>query len=477
MIRDTQEVVSAVRDALLARIGQERYDLWFGRQVRFDIDAQRLVVAAPDQFLLDRLRKQFRPDLAAAAESVWGREASLDFQVARQPAQPRMESVAVLNEPRDLPPAKAPKVQATLPLLEFASATASPRPARRETERLRTLDSFVEGIGNRVALTAAKSVCQRPGVVSPLFLYGPTGCGKSHLIQGICAAARHALGLRRVVSMSAEQFTSHFLAALQGSGLPSFRRKCRDVDVLAIDDVQFFAGKRATLVELQHTIDTLLRHGKQLLLAADRPPSELGNLGPELITRVSGGLVCGIEAADYDTRLGIARQLAIPCRRSVPDSVIELIASECTGDARQIAGALHRLDAAGEAHDEAITVEFARRSLEDIFRSTLRLVRLPDIERAVCEAFGLEPKTLRNGRKTKAVSHPRMLAMWLARKYTRAAFSEIGEYFGRRSHSTVISAEKKVNRWVADGTVIQLGHSSCTIDSAIRRLESQLRTA
>ena len=334
MIRDTQEVVSAVRDALLARIGQERYDLWFGRQVRFDIDAQRLVVAAPDQFLLDRLRKQFRPDLAAAAESVWGREASLDFQVARQPAQPRMESVAVLNEPRDLPPAKAPKVQATLPLLEFASATASPRPARRETERLRTLDSFVEGIGNRVALTAAKSVCQRPGVVSPLFLYGPTGCGKSHLIQGICAAARHALGLRRVVSMSAEQFTSHFLAALQGSGLPSFRRKCRDVDVLAIDDVQFFAGKRATLVELQHTIDTLLRHGKQLLLAADRPPSELGNLGPELITRVSGGLVCGIEAADYDTRLGIARQLAIPCRRSVPDSVIELIASECTGDAR-----------------------------------------------------------------------------------------------------------------------------------------------
>lgn len=468
MNRDAQEVIKDLRNRLVLRLGADRFELWFGKQVRFELVDNQLRVCAPDQFTLDRLRKQFRADISRLACEAVGHEVSLDFQVlssAKKAASEHSNASEAISA--SVPP---------VPTIKLNSPDRPTRPRRSHATSSRTLDTFVVGPGNRIAMTAAKSICERPGSVSPLFIYGPPGCGKSHLQESICTTVRRSLGVRRVLSLSSEQFTSHFLDALHGSGLPSFRRKCRDVDVLAIDNVQFFAGKRATLVELQHTMDSLLRQGRQLILAADRPPNELRQLGPELAARVSGGLVCGIESADYETRLGIAKQMSVRSRRSIPEDVLQLVASELTGDARRIAGALHRLEATSEALDQTITLDFAHSTLSDIFRATVQVVRLADIERAVCDTFGLDSRTLRDGSKAKSASHPRMLAMWLARKYTRAAFSEISEHFGRRSHSTVISAEKKVNRWVSDGATIQLGQSACNVEDAIRRIETQLRT-
>jgi chromosomal replication initiator protein len=341
---------------------------------------------------------------------------------------------------------------------------------------LATLEDFVAGEGSRIALTGAQTAVERPGSVSPVFIYGATGTGKTHLLEGIAAAARKKRRVRRAVLLSAEQFTSLFLQALQGSGLPSFRRKYRDVELLLIDDVQFFCGKRATIVELQYTVDSLLRGGRQLVLAADRSPAELTGLGAEFVARVSGGLVCAVEPPDEETRHGIARHLAVRHGRDVPDDVLRLIASRVPGDARQVAGALNRLQAASQALGQPIDIALAEASLSDIFRTTRRVVRLRDIENAVCDVFGIDSKGLQSDRRSQAYSQPRMLAMWLARKYTRAAFSEIGEYFGRRSHSTVISARNKVNDWMSSGTEIQMGHSSCSVSDAIRRVEVRLRT-
>ncbi|MFV1968082.1 MAG: DnaA ATPase domain-containing protein [Pirellulaceae bacterium] len=463
MTRDEMEVVSALRQGLSDRIGQDRYALWFTSSVRLDRLGQELVVSTADQFLLDRLRKQFSKDLEAVAQGVLGRSPRLRFQVNTD-----LKSTAPVQVREQMP--AAPKVDAREdePTSESRSEPSKPRFA--------TLDSFVVGDGNRVAVTAARSVTERPCAVTPLFLHGPTGCGKTHLLQGIWSEIRRRCRLGRALLISAEQFTTHFLEALQGSGLPSFRRKVRGVDVLVIDDLQFFSGKRATLVELQHTVDTLLRQGRQLVLAADRPPAALSGLGPELVGRVTGGLVCGIEPADFATRFGIAKQKSARNGLALSDDVLHLLASELNGDARQIAGALHRLEATSEALGRPITLDFASTTLVDIFRATRRVVHLADIERAVCDVFGLDVKTLRDGRRSKSVSQPRMLAMWLARKYTRAAFSEISHFFGRRSHSTVISAEKKVNRWVADGATIQMGHGACHVEDAIRRVETQLRT-
>ncbi len=204
----------------------------------------------------------------------------------------------------------------------------------RGTRRFARLGDFIVGSGNRVAQTAAQMVVERPGNVSPLFLFGPTGCGKTHLLEGIWSAVRSGHSQRRVLYLTAEQFTSMFLEALQGRGLPSFRHKYRHVDVLLIDDVQFFLGKRATLVELQNTIDSLLREQRQLVLAADRSPAELSRFGPELTARFAGGLVCRIEPAEADTRLRLLRQLASRQGMTLPDDVLQLMANRIHGDAR-----------------------------------------------------------------------------------------------------------------------------------------------
>ncbi len=262
---------------------------------------------------------------------------------------------------------------------------------------------------------------------------------------------------------------------MRGSGLPSFRHKYRYVDLLLLDDVQFFLGKRATLVELQNTIDTLLRERRQLVLTADRSPAELSKFGPELTARFSGGLVCGMEGANMETRLRILERFAGHLQAHVPGDVLQLLAERLDGDARKLAGALNQLEATSRAYGRAIDTSLAHTALADVFRATHRVVKLDDIDRAVCDVFGLEPQALQSTRKARTYSQPRALAMWLARKHTRAAYAEIGEYFGHRSHSTVISAQKQVHRWVDGNQSVRLSHGQCEVQEAIRRVETQIR--
>jgi chromosomal replication initiator protein len=478
VLRDEMDVVSALQQGLAASIGRERFDLWFGSTVQLERVGDMIVISAPDQFTLERIRRQFGRELHKTAAVVASGSLRLEF---------RVESREPLEEPQSPQPAEsstAISVPAANSVAVFKHQEAGLKSAmppgvpdyNRAARKFARFESFVVGASNKIAATAAQSVAERLGSLSPLFLYGPSGTGKTHLLEAIWSFSRAGQRMTRSLFLSAEQFTSFFLEALQGAGLPSFRRKVRDVDLLLIDDIHFFAGKRATLVEFQHTLDSLLRQGRQLVVASDRSPAELTCLGPELANRLTGGLVCGLDLADFETRRGIARQLILRSGVKLPEDVSDLIALETNGDARQIQGALHRLRATSMALDQPITVELARGSLSDLFAAAKRLVRLPDIERAVCEVFDLEPKSLRDSGKGKAVSQPRMLAMWLARKYTRMAFSEISEFFGRRSHTTVISAENKVNRWVADKAKLQLGGHSWTADEAIRRLENKIRT-
>ena len=332
-------------------------------------------------------------------------------------------------------------------------ATPPTAPPRR---RFASLDTFVAGETNRLAIASAEMVVRQPGQLTPLMFHGPTSVGKTHLLEGIWTAARKSHQRLTAVYLSAEQFTSHFLEALRGSGLPSFRRKYRGVGLLILDDLQFFVGKRATQIELLHTVDTFLREGRQLVFAADRSPAELAELGPELTTRLTSGLVCRIEPADHATRLGIVGQMARRMKLDVPPEVRQFIASRLTSHARELSGALCRLQATSESLGRPISLAMAEEALGDLIRHSGRAVRLADIEKAVCEVFGLEPASLQSDAKEKRVSHPRMLAMWLARKHTRAALSEIGHYFGRRSHSTVISAQKRVDVWMAAGQPLDL---------------------
>ena len=455
--------VDVFRELLVARVGRERYDVWFA-DVDFALQSHSLTVSVRDQFTLDRLRNRFRSEIQSVAEHVVDGVVDVAFEIVESRESPErarsIEAATGISCDRDL--------QLAVCRSETQSQQA-PAPCP-------TMHSFVVGDHNRVAVTAATTMLRRMGAISPLLIYGPAGCGKTHLLRGMQDSARRLPGICRAIYLSADQFTSYFLEALRGSGLPSFRRKYRDVHLLLIDNVQFFAGKRATMVELQHTMDELNRQGRQLVFAADRPPVQMNELGPELIARMAGGVVCGMDCADTSARLTILRQITRERNWDVPANVLKMLADQMQGDVRQLQGAMNRLNLTSEALGCPITRELAESTLADLFSTMHRSVGLTDISTAVCNLFGLEPRELKSERRTQKITQPRMLAMWLARKYTRAAYSEIGDFFGNRAHSTVISAQQKVDSWVSDGTSIRLGRSTCYVEDAIRQIENRLQT-
>lgn len=476
--KDDQQIVAALRAKLADRVGQQRFDLWFGGGTRLAPRDGRLIVEAPSRFIRDWLRTHFRADLEGVGRELLGERATVEYLVNEQFAH------EATRPPKR--PAQAPRATSANGSPASANGTGSApagNPARSAaapavalaTSATTNFDDFVVGRGNKLAVTSAQLVAERPGSISPLVVYGGTGCGKTHLLRAVRAAALAHSRKLHAVYLTAEQFTTYFLEALGGKGLPSFRRKYRGVDLLMIDDVQFFSGKRATLVELLYTIDTLLQHGKQLVFAADRAPNEITGLGAELSARLSGGLVCKLEQPDYETRLGIVEVL---CRRmgvEISQSVQSLVAAHASNHAREISGALNRLQATSLALGRPITLDLAEEALNELAAQTHRVVRLPDIQKAVCDVFGLEPDTLQSSRKAKSVSYPRMLAMFLARKHTRAALSEIGHFFGRRSHSTVVSANKKVAAWMSQRQPLALTDQTWDIEDALRRVEDQLK--
>jgi len=486
---DDMEIVSALRAAVADRVGKERFDLWFGATGRFELDGDALTVVVPNRFFQRWLRANFCHHIELACRDTLGRVPSLEFRVdpnlSATPAAktssnadshtenggpPRAESIASS-------PSSRPKTPQPTPPTEASHPDPSPvgPPSANGRRRFANLESFVTGPTSQLAHAAADSVARRPGELSPLLVYGPTGVGKTHLLEGVWTAVRKHHPRTTVIYLTAEQFTTDFLQALRGSGVPSFRRKYRSVDVLVLDDLQFFRGKRATQIELLYTIDTLLKHRRQLVLAADRPPEEISDMGPELTGRLASGIACRIEPPDYRTRLGIVTRMADRFGMRVPEEVKQYVASHLTSHARELSGALCRLRATSQALGRPITLALAEEELAELIRASRRTVRLPDIEKAMCDAFGLEPKTLQSGAKSKCVSHPRMLAMWLARKYTRSALSEISTYFGRRSHTTVISAQKRVDRWLADGQSIELADRTWEVGDAVQQVERVLR--
>jgi len=464
-----REVVTALRAKLADKVGKERYELWFGANTKLAVHGGILTVCVPNQFYQDWLRSHFRKDLEASCMEALGQPLALEFRIS--PSEAAAVAPSTPDSPSGPTSGSAPPSAVKRPAIASVALTRTPASQRR----FACLSAFVVGDNNCLAHKSAQMAAQKPGSLSPLMLHGPTGVGKTHLLEGIWSAFKQTHRQSTAIYLSAEQFTSYFLEALHGSGLPSFRRKYRDVELLVIDDVQFFSGKRATLGELLHTIDTLLRQGRQLVLAADRSPAALAALGPELMARLAGGMTCRIEPPEYATRLGIVRQDAARLGLSVPDEVLAYIASHLTSHARQLSGALKRLHAMSLAHDRPVTLSSAEEALSDLVQAGASAVRLPDIEKAICEVFGLDRASLQSSRKSKSISYPRMLAMFLARKHTRAALSEIGHFFGRRSHSTVISAQKKVSSLMSKGAPLKLAERSWNLEEVIRRVEDCLR--
>jgi chromosomal replication initiator protein len=464
---DAGGLATLVREAFRGRIGAERFAVWFGDAAGFALDAaaETLTVTTGAGFQQEWLRRTFQADLEAATLEACGRTCRIVWEAA--PAA-------------SAPPARGE--EASRPAGRSRAAArparpAEPRPPAMPVARRPASDlaEFVVGPSNRMAFGAIEIAASRPGEMSPLVLHGPTGVGKTHLLDGICGRARQAHPGMNVVALSAEQFTTGFLQALHGGGLPGFRRSCRSADLLVVDDLQFLVGKRATLEEFQHTVDALHRQGRQMVFACDRELDALAGLGPDLLTRLRGGMTARLLPPDYEVRRGIVERLCMQRGLAVPVDVVHYVATQMTRHARELLGAVNRLEAASLMLGLPIAAGMAEEALADLVRSSGRAVRLADVERAVCKAFGIDPAGMHSPKRSRAASHPRMLAMYLARRHTRAALVDIGGHFGRRSHSTVIAAWKAVEGWVAKGERIVLGEVPWDAAEAIRRVEDILR--
>jgi len=474
------QIVSEIRQ----RLGQRRYELWCEGKTEFRLNEHHLIVAVGSPFLQTWLSRQFRGEMLTAVQSVLGTAATVEFQVDGTLAQKIVAGVATTGAALD------PLGTALTGTSSAASAPVSvtidaPVPARQETQgrhtaargvrRLAELQNFQASPATEWALAAAHEVARRPGeAYSLLYIHGPVGCGKTHLLEGIRREFQRCNPGLTALLLTAEGFANSFTNALRDKTLPSFRQQFRTTDALLMDDLDFFEGKRVFQEEFLHTIADLTDHGRQVVLTGDRHPRLMTRLPEELISRVQSGLVCRLEAPDEETRRKIVRARAARMEAEFTDEALDYVAQRFRNNVRELEGALTCLQTAFQMTRRKVTLASARQLLSELERDCLRVVRLDDIERAVCDLFGVKSKDLKSDCRARTVSQPRMLAMYLARKHTQAAYTEIGKHFGGRNHSTVMSAERKVEQWLRDNEPVKLSSQVWSVADLLTALEQRL---
>jgi chromosomal replication initiator protein len=257
--------------------------------------------------------------------------------------------------------------------------------------------------------------------------------------------------------------------------LGAFRKHFRDSDALLLDDLHFLASKRATQEEFLHTFDTLHAEGKQIAVTCDCHPRLNEQFLPELVDRLLGGAVWGLLPPDFDTRLNLLRAKSVrPGQPPLDDAVLRYLAEQLRGNVRELEGALHSVCHFAKVSGRRIDLALVREALGDLLRHCVRVIRLPEIDQAVCQVLRLETGALQNNKRSWAFSHPRMVAMYLARKHTTATHTEIGRHFGNRTHSTVVAAEKKVRQWLQADGALALGKRSVRLRDLLDQVERQL---
>ncbi|HET7265153.1 MAG TPA: chromosomal replication initiator protein DnaA [bacterium] len=325
-----------------------------------------------------------------------------------------------------------------------------------------TFDTFVVGAGNRFAHAAAKAVAEAPArAYNPLFIYGGVGLGKTHLLQAIGHYVLTHSPSARAMYVSSERFTNDLINAIRDDKMVEFRHRYRNVDVLAIDDIQFLAGKERTQEEFFHTFNTLHESSRQLIISSDRAPREIPTLEDRLRSRFEWGLIADIQPPDYETRVAILRKKAEKDKIVVPDEVAQYIAQRISSNIRELEGALSRLRAHAEMTRTPISVDLATDVLKELLpQARVRPVTIPAIQRAVAEFFGIRIEEMKAKRRTKGVAFPRQVAMYLCRELTDASLPRIGEEFGGRDHTTVMHACDRVKHALAEDTHLNAGVQS-----------------
>jgi chromosomal replication initiator protein len=475
----------ALAVAVSRRVGPARFGLWFNGHARFIPIGHEVTVVVRNEQTRDWLEHTFGAAVREAVIEVCGPGTAvrwaIDPELLQETGDRRQEA-----GDRGQKTVKSTVGQKDLfgqPVLEVKA-----KPKRAEPEagverltrsqpgrRWRGLADFVVGACNRVAHAAAMSVVEEPGeAANPLVIHGPVGTGKTHLLEGIFAGLKRRANFRPCF-VTAEEFTTRFVQASRLGKMSSFRRQFRDCSALLLDNLNFLANKRGSIEEFLHTFDALLAEDQQVVVTMDCHPRLADELMPELVDRLLGGAIWSLQPPDPDTRLAILRKKATGANPAIPEALLKSLASSLRGNVRELEGAVNSLRHYGKVSGRPVDLALAREALGELLRHAVRAVTVEDVDAAVCATLRLGRGTLQSKSRAWAVTHPRMLAIYLCRKHTAATYGEISKHFGAKTHSTAVAAEKKVRAWMEKDLSIVIGDRDWRATELRDRIERELQ--
>jgi chromosomal replication initiator protein len=432
------ELWSRIQELARASVPEHAFHTWIASAKAVASTSDELVLEAQNPFHVEWLEDKFGPLLSSAGARVLGRPLEISVTCAAQPsASPGPLPTLELDPP-------------TSPSVVQLPPARSPAPAAKTYLNDRyTFDRLVVGANNQLAVAAARAVAEKPAkMYNPLFLYGGVGLGKTHLMHAIGHEVLAKDPSRRVAYISSEQFTNELVTSIREGAMAAFRRRYRELDLLLVDDTHFVQGKESTQEEFFHTFNALYDAQRQIVLTSDRPPKEMARLEERLVSRFEWGLVVDVRPPDFETRMAILRKKADDDSLRIDDEVIEFVAHSCTASVRELEGAVIKLLAYSSLTNQDINLGLARTALRGMLGRKSQAsgpVLSPErIREFVARRWRVRPDALESKRRTKDVTVPRQVAMYLIKETLGISLVRIGELFGGRDHSTVIHSIRKV---------------------------------
>jgi chromosomal replication initiator protein len=436
-----------VRARLQAELGEATFNSWFKQVGLIGVGDGRVTLSVPTRFIRNWIVSHYADRLS----KLWADEdeafTRVDILVAAGEAKPNGHA----EDERDVLPAVVPLQSESQPVANLAPSGLEDAGVGAPLDPRFTFDAFVVGKSNELAHAAARRVAEATDVsFNPLFLYGGVGLGKTHLMHAIAWEIRTRQPDRKVLYLSAEKFMYQFVRALRFKDTMAFKQQFRSVDVLMIDDVQFISGKDSTQEEFFHTFNALIDHNRQVIISADRSPSDLEGIEERIRSRLGWGLAADIHPTDYELRLGILQAKAEEMMQkngpvTIPAGVLEFLAHRIVSNVRELEGALKRVVAYASFVGRPITLDMSQEVLRDLLRSNDRKITIEEIQRRVAEYYNVRLADMLSARRARAVARPRQVAMYLAKQLTSRSLPEIGRKFGGRDHTTVIHAVRKID--------------------------------
>ncbi len=459
--RPESEAWERIATIVRRSVPRQQFETWFRGISVVSVGPERLEFRVPNNFLREWILRKYSGVLRSAAREVVSGDPELVIHIAESAdssgssssgplpgATPSRDADAhrAATAPRSAAEVHTSTVSARSPGISFGESDVT-------LNAQYTFGNFVPGPSNNFAYAAAVAVADSPGKsYNPLFLHGSVGLGKTHLLQGVCHRLIERRPGMRLLYLSCETFTNHFVTAIANGELDSFRYRYRHVDTLLIDDIHFLANRERTQEEFFHTFNTLYNANKQIILSSDSNPAEIPTLSERLVSRFKWGVVARIDAPVYETRVAIISRKVKMHGVTFPDDVVHYVAENIRANIRELEGAVNKMAGMAHIYGRSVSMEMAKTALRDLIPISQHRVSVDTIIRTVAEHYGVPVKDLMGKRRTKSIARPRQVCMFLARRLTSHSLEEIGGYFGGRDHTTVMYAFDKIRKEVKVST-------------------------